>query len=153
MRFTGVTGHFSRWAVAIVTPPAAPDPGPGPGPGGGPPAFGSSTLVSLRLAGKRIPAKGPVKVRVANGNPFEVKGKLAGATANKVNVARKVRVKLPAKTFRVAAGRRTTVALKLPTRLRKLLRRERKLSLRFTATVRDPAGNRRTAIKRITVRL
>jgi hypothetical protein len=149
VRFTGVTGHFSRWAVAIVTPPAAPGPGPGPGPGGGPPAFGSSTLVSLSLVGKRIPAKGPVKVRVANANAFDVTGRLAGETANR----RKVRVKLPAKTFRVAAGGRTTVPLKLPTRLRKLLRRERKLSLRFTATVRDPAGNRRTAKKRITVRL
>jgi hypothetical protein len=109
--------------------------------------------VSLSLAGKRIPAKGPVKIRVANANAFDVTGRLAGQTANRVKVARKVRVKLPAKSFRVAAGRRITVALKLPTRLRKLLRRQRKLSMRFTATVRDPAGNRRTATKRITVRL
>jgi hypothetical protein len=152
VRFTGVTGHFSRWAVAIVTPPATPGPGPGPGPGTGPPAFGSRTLVSLSLAGKRIPAKGPVKVRVANANAFDVTGRLAGETANRVTVARKIRVKLPAKRFRVAAGGRKTVALKLPTRLRKLLRRERKLRLRFTATVRDPAGHRRTATKRITVR-
>ncbi|HMJ94526.1 MAG TPA: hypothetical protein VK486_01660 [Thermoleophilaceae bacterium] len=151
VRFTGITGHFSRWAVAIVTPSGSPPPPPPPPPG--PPAFGSRTLVSLSLAGKRIPAKGPVKVRVANANSFEVRGKLAGATANRVKVARKVRVKLPAKTFRVVAGGRKTVALKLPTRLRKLLRRERKLSLRLTATVRDPAGNRRTAAKRITVRL
>jgi hypothetical protein len=151
VRFTGVTGHFSRWAVAIVTPSGSPPPPPPAG--GGPSAFGSRTRVSLSLAGKRIRAKGPVKVRVANANAFAVTGRLAGETANRVKVARKVRVKLPAKSFRVAAGGRKTVALKLPTRLRKLLRRQRKLSLRFTATVRDPAGNRRTATRRITVRL
>ncbi len=127
-----------------------------PGDGGGPtpptPAFGARTLVTLSLAG-RIPATGPLKVRVANANGFEVLGRLSGRTANRVSVSRNRRVKLKAKSFRVAARGRTTVSTRLPKVLRRLLRRKGKLTLSLNAVVRDPAGNTRTVKKRVTPRL
>ncbi|MEA2330078.1 MAG: hypothetical protein QOH58_216 [Thermoleophilaceae bacterium] len=98
-------------------------------------AFGARTLVSLRLAAKRIPAKGPVKVRVGNRNVFAIRGSLS---------ARRKRIKLGAKAFRVGAGAKRTVALRLPKQLRGMLLRRGRLVLRFQAKVRDPAGNTRT---------
>ena len=72
-------------------PPGTPPPPPGttPPPGGGEtlPAFGTKTLVTLRLAAKRIPARGPLKVRVANANGFAITGALSGRTVNKVSVS------------------------------------------------------------------
>jgi hypothetical protein len=47
--------------------------------GGAPlPAFGTQTLVTLKLAAKRIPARGPLKVRVSNANGFAITGALSG---------------------------------------------------------------------------
>lgn len=120
---------------------------------GGVLAFGASTQVTLSLVAKRIPRKGPVKVRVTNRNGFAVSGSLAGATAKPVSVSRKRRIKLKAKAFKVSANARRTVSLKLPKRLGRLLERKRKLSLRLTATVRDSAGNARTVRKTVAPRL
>ena len=66
---------------------------------------------------------------------------------------RKKRVKLKAKSFKVAANSRKTVKLKLPASLRRVLKRTGKLSLRLTARVKDPAGNARTVKKKVTPRL
>jgi hypothetical protein len=120
---------------------------------GAPLAFGSKTLVTLRLAAKRIPAKGPVPVRVANGNAFEVSGRLSGRTTKAVAVAKRKRIKLGTKAFRVAANSRTTVKLKLPRKLGRLLRRSGRLSLRLSARVQDPAGNSRTVSKKVAPKL
>ena len=159
VRFTGVTGHFSAWAVATVTRKASPgqsDTGTGTGGGNSPaalPAFASKTLVTLRLARNRIPAKGPLKVRVANANSFAITGRLAGETVQRVAAAPRRRVKLPAKAFRAAARTRKTVALGLPRTLRSLLRSRGRLALRITANVTDPAGQRRVVKRRLTPRL
>ena len=53
----------------------------------------------------------------------------------------------------MAANGRTTVRLKLPSRLRSVLERKRKLALLLTANVRDPAGHSRTVRKRVTPKL
>jgi hypothetical protein len=116
-------------------------------------AFGSRTLVTLKLAAKRIPARGPLKVRVANGNGFAVAGELRGETTKKVAASRKRRVRLKAKTFRVGAHVSKTIKLGLPKALRKLLKRQGKLTLRLTAKVKDPAGSTRIVRKRVTPRL
>jgi hypothetical protein len=105
-----------------------------------PAAFGARTLVTLRLAAKRIPRQRPLAVRVANGNGFDVSGTLSG-------------VRLRAKSFVVPAGARKTVKLRLTRTLRRQLARKRKLSLRLAANVRDPAGNTRTVRRTLTVRL
>ena len=84
---------------AIFPPP------PGSGGGGGgaaaaagqaaPAAFGARTLVTLRLARNRIPAGGPLAVRISNRNGFDVTGTLAG---------QRTRTRLRAKSFTVAAN-------------------------------------------------
>jgi hypothetical protein len=114
------------------------------------PTFGADTLVTLALASKRIPANGPVKVRVRNENAFAIDGRLSGRTAKKVGVSRRRVVKLKAKAFRVGADARKTVKLKLPKALRKLLKSKRKVKLRLAAKVTDPAGNTRTVKKKVT---
>jgi hypothetical protein len=68
-------------------------------------------------------------------------------------VSRKRRVKLKAKAFRVAAHAKTTVKLKLPKPLSRLLKRKHRLSLRLTAKLKDPAGNLRTFTKTVKPRL
>ena len=103
-------------------------------------AFGSRTLVTLKLASRRIPARGPVKVRVANANGFQITGRLSGK-------------RLKAKRFSAAAHAKKTVKLKLPARLRRALTRKHKLRLPLTARVKDPAGQARTVRKRVTLRL
>ena len=118
------------------------------------PAFGARTLVTLRLAARRIPARGPLTIIVANRNGFGVSGKLSGQTTRRIALAQRTRrVKLSAKTFSVAANARKSVKLKLPKALRRVLRRRGKLSLRLTARVKDPAGNTRTVRKRVSPKL
>jgi hypothetical protein len=117
------------------------------------PAFGADTLVTLALAAKKIPAKGPLKIRVRNRNDFDISGRLAGRTAKKVDVARRRRVRLKAKAFRVGASSRRTVRLRLPRPLRGLLRRKGRLSLRVVAAVTDPAGQKRSVKKKVAPKL
>jgi Ca2+-binding RTX toxin-like protein len=116
-------------------------------------AFGTRTLVTLKLTSGQIPARGPVKVRVANGNAFAVTGAISGQTTRPIAVARKRRVKLKTKSFSVGANARKTVTLKLPAPMRRSLARTGKLSLSLSARVKDPAGNTRTVKKRVTLRL
>jgi hypothetical protein len=116
-------------------------------------AFGKKTLVTLRLAAGRIPAKGPLAVRVANANRFQIIGKLSGRTKTMPSVSRRRRIELRAKSFRIAARAHKTVKLSLPEAARRLLQRERKLSVRLTATVKDPAGHTRTISKTVEPKL
>jgi hypothetical protein len=114
------------------------------------------TGVRLKLAKKKIKARGPVKVTVTNANPFHLKGKLSGKTTKKVAVApgaEKRRVKLKAKKFAVGAAQSRTVRLKLPPSLRRVLAVQGKLVLRLTAKVTDEAGTKRTVVTKVTVKL
>jgi hypothetical protein len=115
--------------------------------------FGAKTLVTLRLASARIPARGPLPVRIANGNTFTVTGSVGGQTAAPVTVSARRIVKLKAKRFSVAAKGRKTVKLKLPAAMKRTLRRTGKLTLKMTVKVKDPAGTTRTVKKKITARL
>lgn len=128
-------------------------PSTGGGGGGGPLAFGARTLVTLKLAARRVPARGPLRVRVTNGNAFAVRGRLSGRTATRVSASRRRRVKLRARSFDLGARSGATVKLALPRTLRGLLQRRGKLALRLTARVVDPAGNERTVAKRVAPRL
>ena len=115
-------------------------------------AFGAKTLVTLKLAARRIPAAGPLPVRVTYANRFQVAGKLSGRATNKGSTPRKRRVRLKAKSFTVAAHGHTTVKLSLPKPLRRGLWREHRLSLRLTAKIKDPAGHTRTIVTQVTAR-
>jgi hypothetical protein len=109
-----------------------------PEPPATPAAFGADTRVTLALAARRIKPSAPVRVRVRNGNPFGVTGS----------------VRLGRRTARVqlAPNGRAVVKLRLTTKLRRQLVRRHRLSLRLSAVVRDPAGNRRTVRKRAGIR-
>jgi hypothetical protein len=112
-----------------------------------PRAFGTDTLVTLTLARARIPARGPVAVRISNANDFPVSGRLSGRSA------KRRRITLKGRRFEAAGNATRTVRLKLPKSLRRALQRRRKLALRITATLRDPAGNARTVRKTLRPRL
>lgn len=146
--YSGGLADNVKLTLDAPTPPPGGTGGPGGagGPGGsaGPGAFGGKTLVSLSLAAKRIPGKGPVPVRVSNRNAFKVTGSLAG---------KRKRVKLARKSFRVGANGKATVKLRLPKRLARVLNRKRKLALRMSATLEDPAGNVRTVTRKLSPKL
>jgi hypothetical protein len=91
-----------------------------------PPPAGRPAFGSRTRVTLKLAAKRlPLRVRVVNANDFPVTGVLR------------------AKRFTVAAGGRTTVRLPKPKRLR---------DVRVAAVVTDPAGNRRTVARRVTVR-
>lgn len=124
--------------------------------GGGPVlAFGANTRVTIKLRAKRIGSKGPVPVVVTNGNGFPITGRLSGRSTRRFAARgrRMRRVSLRSKALTVAAFRKTTIRLSLPAKLRSALRRRRKLGLRLSAAVRDPAGNSRRVTKTVTPRL
>jgi hypothetical protein len=112
---------------------------------GGKRAFGKRTLVTLRLAATRIPARGPLRVIVTNANRFTVSGRLAGATTARPHLA------LGSRLLRVRAVARATVKLTLSKRLRSRFARTGRITVRLRATVRDPAGHRRTVAKTVVV--
>ena len=121
----------------------------GGGPAGGgqssPLAFGTRTRVTLRLAAKRIPAKGPLPVIVANANRFRVTGRLSGETTKRIAATgKRQRIPLKAKAISVPAGANKTTKLSLPKQVSRLLAHTGKLTLRLHARVTDPARNTRT---------
>jgi Ca2+-binding RTX toxin-like protein len=145
--------------TAIFPAPASSDPGPGSGgtPGGGTAAleaFGARTLVALALGNSRVPVRGPLSVRIANANGFDVTGTLGGKSTRRLSAAqRRRRIGLKPKSFAVPPNARKTTTLALPRALRRELARKGKLSLRLAATVVDRAGNSRTVKKTVTLRL
>jgi DNA-binding beta-propeller fold protein YncE len=114
-------------------------------------AFGARTLVTMRLAAGRIPARGPLTVVVRNRNGFAVSGKLSARTTERVSVSRARRLVIRGKAFVVGARTRKSVNLRLSKAMRRLLNRRGKLSLRLTGRIKDPAGNTRTARKNVSV--
>jgi hypothetical protein len=132
----------------------APRPGGGGG-GGGTAAqtFGEKTMVSLRLGSARIPAKGPLKVRIANANDFRVVARVGAQTVQRVQVAAKRRVKLKSRRIAVGPKASRTLNLALPKALRSVLARKGRVALRLRVRVTDPVGNVRTFSKRMAPRL
>jgi hypothetical protein len=123
-----------------ATPPSPPPAtGNGSPPGGARAGFGSSSLVTLKLASKRIPASGPIKVRVANANPFAVDGSLGGrASAGRGKGKR--RAALRGRVFAVAANGAAIVKLSVPAALRSRFKATGKLGLQLKAAVTDPTN-------------
>ena len=130
IRVTMTSRDTDRWSSAIadnvkltVTSLPAPQPTSRP-------AFGPDTRVTISLASRRA----PLRVRVANANAFEVTGRLSG------------------RRFAVAAGGRTAVRLPLRKAQRRRLVRRGRVAVRLAAVVADPAGNRRSVSKRVSLR-
>jgi hypothetical protein len=110
------------------------------------PAFGAKTLVKMSVAARRIRGSGPIKVVIRNANGFQVSGRLSAQTSKRVSASR-------TRTFVVGSKGKATVTLRLSKSMRQLLKRKGKLSLRLTATVKDPAGGTRTVKKTVSLRL
>jgi hypothetical protein len=150
-------GAVELQANEVTSPPAAPPGDQLPTAGASAVAdlaFGPRTLVTLRLRTARVSADGRVTVVVANANRFAVHATLSGATAKAVAVGRKRRrVSLKARTLDVAPAASKAITLRLPATLRRLLRRQGKLSVRLQAKLRDPAGNTRVVTKAVAPRL
>jgi len=106
-------------------------------------------LVTLTPVASRIRPRGPLRVRVANANAFAVGGRLAGTSAKRLG---KRRATLRARSLSVPARASRTVALALPKAVRARLARGRRVALKLTAAVTDPAGNRRTVTRKVTLR-
>lgn len=115
-----------------------------------PVAFGSRTLVTLRLATRRAGAKGPIAVRIANENPFAVTGRLS--VDRRPPVAKRRAAKLAAKSFKVGAASAVVVRLDLPGSSRRVLAARGRLPLGLSAAVVDLIGQRRTVNKAVVVR-
>jgi hypothetical protein len=145
----GIANFTDGTDIGAVEVGAQPCPGPPSSPpaggsGGAVASFGSKTLITLSLAAKRIGRSGVVPIRVANRNAFAVKGRLG---------AKRKRARTKTKTFTVKAHARKTLKLKLPRSLRRLLVRKHRVTLRLSATVRDPSGHKRTVVKSVKPRL
>ena len=142
-------GSEAGTVTISVRPPASPPKGKGSPKGkGGASAFGAKTLVALGLAVRRIPAGGPLKILVTNSNGFAITGKLSGQKTGKASTS-----KLKAKAFAVGARAKTTVKMRLPKALRRVLSRKHKLTLALNASVRDPAGDIRIVSRTVTPKL
>lgn len=118
---------------------------------GRPPAFGTDPEVDLKLAKKRMPARGPLSIRVSNDNDFAISGRVTATKARKRS-GRK-RAAKPQRAFEVGPDTAEVVELSLSKRLRRELKRKGKLKLRVKATVEDPAGNTRTVKETVTAKL
>jgi hypothetical protein len=81
-----------------------------------------------------------------------VTGTLTGRTTTAVGTARKP-AKLRSARVALAATSHKTVRLALSKTLRRRLEHARKLALRLSLEVADPAGNRRIVRKRVSPRL
>jgi hypothetical protein len=136
---------------SVSAPPSAPPAGP-PSSGGSSkppttvakPAFGAKTLVKMSVAARRIRGSSPIKVVVRNANGFQVSGRLSARASKRASGSR---------AFLVGSKGKATITLRLSKSLRQLLKRKGKLSLRLTATVKDPAGGTRTVRKTVALRL
>ena len=122
----------------------------------GPGVFGTDTRVTLKLAKKKIKARGPVPVRVTSSNTFPITGKLSGKSAKKIATkpgGKKKPVKLKAKKLAVGAATSTTVKLTLPPSLRHLLAADGKLTILLSAKVTDEAGTTKTVTAKVKLKL
>jgi hypothetical protein len=134
-------------------PPGGGNPGGGNG-GGTSQAFGADTLVTIRAA-RTIGRRGVVPVVVSNRNAFAVTGRLSGRSARRLKVGASQRrfVRIRGKALTLRARGTKVVNLRLPRALRRMLLARRRVALRLTASVRDPAGNKRAVSRRATPRL
>ena len=149
----GADGTF----LTAVAPPAdqapAPAPSPAPSPSPSPTPAPSSALgpqVVISAAPVRVTKTGVANIRIgcpATAAQF-CQGTLTLRTAARVNVAALRVLTLGKRTFRINAGARGVVGVKLSRQARRVLRRAKRLRIKAIANVRDANG-----ASRITQRL
>jgi hypothetical protein len=115
---------------------------------------GSSAPAKASFAGSkssiRVSAKGSFAFA------FHAAAGLGGAAAfkslNKVTVGRKARITLATKRFTVPGSGRVTLKIKLSKKRLRILKRNRKIRVLVTVTLKNSAGLTSTATKRITLK-
>jgi hypothetical protein len=116
-------------------------------------AFLANTRVALSLPAARIPASGPLPVRVSNANNFRVTGSLSARSAAKLSTkSGSKHVAVAARSFAADAKRKPIVKLDLPKSIQSALKRHGQVKLDLTAGVRDPSGHVRTVKRTLTVK-
>lgn len=115
--------------------------------------FGTDPLVVVALAGKRLDADDPLRIKVVNRNQFSIAGSLRATLAKGFAQTSAMRAPVLKATFEIAANGRRTIARKLPPRLHDLLLERGKLKLSVRARVASPAGGIRVIAKALTARL
>jgi hypothetical protein len=109
-----------------------------------PHSFGRFTRVTIGLSSPFVPSRGPVPVKILNGNPFAVTGVLSGRSTSRTATGHRRQTSLGVKAFAVVPFGKTIVELKLPRPLRLALAHKHRLSLLLRAVVSDSTGNHRT---------
>ena len=135
-------------ALALPNPPA----GGGGGVGGG---GGGVVEPSGPHAANLRDAKGTIRVSRSRVFRYPIRaaaglrGTAVFRTRRKALVARRAHLTLARKRFSVPQGGRLTLRVRLSRREMRVLRRNRRLLLRVTVTVRDSAGRSATAARRL----
>jgi subtilisin family serine protease len=145
-----MTEGFEQASPPLVSPltPAAPAPPPPPPPAAPqPPARPNLAASAARV---RVSRKGLLVYRF-RATPG-LRGDALFRTRQKAVVSRKAHVTVGRKTFAVGSTGKVTVKLKLSKRKLRILRRNERLLLKVTVTVRNSAGLTSTATKRLTLK-
>lgn len=126
----------------------------GPGSGNIPTEFGKQTGITLRDRTLRANGRGRFGLKLRNVNAFAVVGTLTvtGAYEKNRKGKRVPRLRVRDPELLLAAGKTTTVTLRLDRAARRLLARKGKLKLLAELRVRDVEGGRRTVRQRFTLR-
>jgi len=156
---TPTEGFANPGATACAAAPGPAGPGTGTAPGSDPGAGGGG---SVTPAGPGKPnlreAKGRIRVSPSGtfSYPIRAAAGLRGTAVFRTRVkpfisGRRAHLSLARKVFRVGAGGRVVLRVKLSRRKREVLRRNRRLLLRAVVTVRDGAGRSAVAARRLTL--
>ncbi len=135
-----VTGGSGGGGTTTLTTPATPAKA----------TFGSATRVTVKLRSTKAKRNGPAKVTLRNTNRFAVRVRLQATTPKS---GKRKAIKYATTTYTVKASSSRTVNLRLPSAARKVLASKRKLTIKVTLRVTDPAGKSRTVRKTLTLRL
>jgi hypothetical protein len=138
-RFDGIAGHFSKWAVALVSPPKGPPSGGGGAPGGGTPPGGPTAAQIRALLRKQIVPRGTAaRIRALlkrHGYRLRLRALTAGTAAVRWTLRKH------GKTILIASGRHrfagagsAVIKMKLTAAGRKQLRRAKRLRLQAKGT-------------------
>jgi hypothetical protein len=112
--------------------------------------FGKSTKLTVKLRSTRSKRNGPAKVTFRNTNNFSVKVRLQATTPKS---GKRKAIKYSTKTYTVKKSSSRTINLRLPSAARKVLQSKKKLTIKVTLRVTDPAKKNRTVRKTLTLRL
>jgi hypothetical protein len=123
----------------VIVPPAA-----------APATFGKSTKLTVKLRSTRSKRNGPAKVTFRTTNNFSVKVRLQATTPKS---GKRKAIKYSTKTYTVKKSSSRTINLRLPSAARKVLQSKKKLTIKVTLRVTDPAKKNRTVRKTLTLRL